>query len=61
MNALCKKKNEEKMLPTQKEITAMYILFFVCFVCFVALCPQSTIMVMAGQTVHLTTLFPGQA
>ena len=35
---------------------------FVClFVCFVALRPKSTAMVMAGQSVHLTTLFPGQA
>ena len=31
------------------------------FVCFVALRPKSTAMVMAGQSVHLTTLFPGQA
>ena len=31
---------------------------FVClFVCFVALRPNSTAMVMVGQTVHLTTLF----
>ena len=30
-------------------------------VCFVALCPKSTAMVMAGRSVHLTTLFPGQA
>ena len=29
----------------------------VCFVCFVALCPKSTAMVMAGRSVHLTTLF----
>ena len=28
---------------------------------FVALRPKSTAMVMAGQLVHLTTLFPGQA
>ena len=28
------------------------------FVCFVALRPKSTAMVMAGQSVHLTTLFP---
>ena len=35
---------------------------FVClFVCFVALLPKSTAMVMAGGSVHLTTLFPGQA
>ena len=31
-----------------------------CFVCFVALRPKSTAMVIAGQSVHLTTLFPGQ-
>ena len=31
------------------------------FVCFVALRPKSTAMVMAGRSVHLTTLFPGQA
>ena len=32
-----------------------------CFVCFVALRPKSTAMVMAGRSVLLTTLFPGQA
>ena len=31
------------------------------FVCFVALRPKSTAMVIAGQSVYLTTLFPGQA
>ena len=31
------------------------------FVCFVALRPNSTAMVIAGRSVHLTTLFPGQA
>ena len=31
------------------------------FVCFVALCPKSTVKVMAGRSVHLTTLFPWQA
>ena len=31
------------------------------FLCFVVLRPKSTAMVMAGQSVHLTTLFPGQA
>ena len=30
---------------------------FVCFVCFVALRPKSTAMVIAGRSVHLTTLF----
>ena len=35
---------------------------FVClFVCFVALHPKSTAMVIAGRSVHLATLFPGQA
>ena len=31
------------------------------FVCLVALRPKSTAMVIAGRTVDLTTLFPGQA
>ena len=31
------------------------------FVCFVALRSKSTAMVMAGRSVHLTTIFPGQA
>ena len=31
------------------------------FVCFVALRPKSTAIVIAGRSVHLTTLFPGQA
>ena len=31
------------------------------FVCFVALRLKSTAMVMAGGSVHLTTLFPGKA
>ena len=35
------------------------ILFY--FICFVALRPKSTGMVIAGRSVHLTTLFPGQA
>ena len=34
--------------------------FNVCFVCLVALRPKSTAMVMAGRSVHLTTLFSGQ-
>ena len=34
---------------------------FVCLFVFVALCPKSTAMVIAGRSVHLTTLFPGQA
>ena len=35
--------------------------FVYLFVCFVALRPKSTAMVIAGRSVHLTTLFPGQA
>ena len=31
------------------------------FVCFVALRAKSTTMAMAGGSVHITTLFPGQA
>ena len=31
------------------------------FVCLFALRPKSTAMVIAGRSVHLTTLFPGQA
>ena len=31
------------------------------YVCFVALRPKSTAVIMAGWSVHLTTLFPGQA
>ena len=37
-----------------------HFLFGLCFV-FVALRPMSTAMVIAGRSVHLTTLFPGQA
>ena len=34
---------------------------FIClFVCFVALRPKSTAMVMAGWSLHLTTLFLGK-
>ena len=39
----------------------VYMWSFVLFVCFVALRPKSTAMVIAGRSVHLTTLFPGQA
>ena len=38
-----------------------FVFCFVLFVCFVALRPKSTAMVMAGGSVHLPTLFPGQA
>ena len=39
----------------------LIILIFGWLVGFVALRPKSTAMVIAGQSVHLTTLFPGQA
>ena len=39
----------------------VFVCLFVClFVCFLALRPKSTAMVMAGGSVHLTTLFPRQ-
>ena len=42
--------------PPGKSVTPLEIC-----VCFVALRPKSTAMVIAGRSVHLTTLFPGQA
>ena len=51
----------------KKDARLIWVNTFVCvssyclFVCFVALRPKSTAMVMAGRSVHLTTLFPGQA
>ena len=39
----------------------IFCIRYIClFVCFVALRPKSTAMVMAGRSVHLTTLFPGK-
>ena len=48
--------------PKIEFIAYIYILLdcLFCFV-FVALRPMSTAMVIAGRSVHLTTLFPGQA
>ena len=44
------------------QINMKHFLYTVRFVClFVALRPKSTAMVIAGWSVHLTTLFPGQA
>ena len=37
------------------------IRLFACLFVFVALRSKSTAMVIAGRSVHLTTLFPGQA
>ena len=45
-----------------EKIEILLLLSCVClFVCFVALRPKSTAKVMAGRSVYLTTLFPGQA
>ena len=51
-----------------KSVYQKFVILFlnqnICFVClfvFVALRPMSTAMVIAGRSVHLTTLFPGQA
>ena len=38
-----------------------YIDIFFFFFFFVALRPKSAAMVISGRSVHLTTLFPGQA
>ena len=38
-----------------------YLKIVYCLFVFVALRPMSTAMVIAGRSVHLTTLFPGQA
>ena len=43
------------ILKRKRELVAYFI------VCFVVLRPKSTVKVMAGRSVHLTTLFPGQA
>ena len=50
----------EENEKTTKLLHAKDLLRFL-FVGFVALRPKSTVMVMAGRSVHLTTLFPGQA
>ena len=43
------------------KICGMKFVLFVCLFVIVALRPMSTAMVIAGRSVHLTTLFPGQA
>ena len=50
--------------PFDGGIKGSYFKLFCLFVCFfvsVALRPMSTAMVIAGRSVQLTTLFPGQA
>ena len=47
---------------SSKKVKLQDVSLFVClFVCLFALRPKSTAMVIAGRSVHLTTLFPGQA
>ena len=52
-----------KFIPKTNAMTrtTVGILKFMTRTCFVALRPKSTAMVIAGRSVHLTTLFPGQA
>ena len=45
----------------EKGKLADILVLFVCLFVFVALRPMSTAMVIGGRSVHLTTLFPGQA
>ena len=52
-------KDLRKLLNSGSEEIAF--IEWICFVCFVALRPKSTDMVIVGRSVHLTTLFPGQA
>ena len=52
---------DEFFYPTLTLMMDPYNGMFCLFVCFVALHPKSTAMVMAGRSVHVTTLFPGQA
>ena len=62
MNTGLEKKIQRKIVIIILPINFNICFGFVClFVCFVALRPKSTSMVMAGWTVPLTTLFPGQA
>ena len=44
-----------------KHYLHMVVICLFCLFVFVALRPKSTAMVMAKRSVHLTTLFPGQA
>ena len=53
-------KQDENQSP-QLQRLARKIKIDILFVSFVALRPKSTAMVIAGRSVHLTTLFPGQA
>ena len=66
-NAIFNKQQQQKKQPkcqiSKFRLRPRYFKhFMLClFVCFVALRSKSTAMVIAGRSVHLTTLFPGQA
>ena len=51
----------DKSDPYVKFGSVRVLMSFCLFVCFVDLRPKSTAMVMVGGSVHLTTLFHGQA
>ena len=53
--------NRAAFTPKMRFLSKVNIMFVCLFVCFDALRPKSKAMVMAGWSVHLTTLFPGQA
>ena len=55
------KKNPYDGLSTVDLTLILLVCLFVCLFVFDALRPMSTAMVIAGRSVHLTTLFPGQA
>ena len=53
--------DSRRLLSATNDISTGYpLIFFVCLF-FVGLHPKSTAVVMARGSVHLTTLFPGQA
>ena len=60
---MIKKVKHQILCGIYSKIYALHanIILICLFVCFVALHPKSTAMVIAGWSVHLTTLFPGQA
>ena len=55
------KEGHIRIIPVKLTFEAIVDDLFVFLFVFVALCPKSTAMVMAGRSVHLTTLFHGQA
>ena len=51
------KKDSRSIYGLMEEHNSMCMILFVLLL----LCPKSTVMVMEGRSLHLTTLFPGQA